>query len=363
MDKRDILKAWRRILSGVRPSLALEITRECPLRCPGCYAYDPAHLGHGKLTLRELHDLKGQDLVDRVLGIVDRIRPLHLSLVGGDPLVRYRELQILVPSLVARDIHVQIVTSAFREIPSEWTGMPRLTVAVSIDGLQPEHDLRRAPATYQRILKNIAGRNVTIHCTITGQMMKRAGYLAEFLEFWTPREEIARVWFSLFTPQSGDQLPEMLTGSERRQAIGEMLELRKLYPKLDMPEALIRQFATPPSSPRDCAFASTTASLSADLSTPVTPCQFGGNPDCSSCGCIASMGLAAIASYKVGGLVPVGALLKASIAIGRIGAQPAEPQFPLLARNSLTTILGVDGNSPAAAVTRFGSKCDPSTNA
>ncbi len=318
MQTQEIIKAWGKILNGARPSLSLEITRECPLRCPGCYAYDPAHLGDSGLTLRDLHDLKGQALVDRVLAIVDRMKPLHLSLVGGDPLVRYRELQAMVPQLVSRGIHVQIVTSAFREIPEEWTAMPRVTVAVSIDGLQPEHDLRRAPATYQRILKSIAGRKITIHCTITGQMMKRAGYLAEFLDFWTPRPEIVRVWFSLFTPQRGDVLPEMLTPAERARAIAEMLELRKRYPKLEMPEKMIRQFATPPASPEDCVFASTTASLSADLQTPITPCQFGGDPDCSSCGCIASMGLAAIASHKVAGLIPVGALLKASIAIGRL---------------------------------------------
>ena len=95
--------------------------------------------------------------MDRVLGIVDKVKPLHLSLVGGDPLVRYRELQTLVPQLVARGIHVQIVTSAFREIPAEWVGCPAHCGGV-IDGLQAEHDVRRAPATYERILKNIAGR-------------------------------------------------------------------------------------------------------------------------------------------------------------------------------------------------------------
>ena len=94
-------------------------------------------------------------------------------------------------------------------------GLPHLTIAVSIDGLQPEHDVRRAPATYDRIIKNIAGHNVTIHCTVTGQMMKRPGYLKEFLGFWTPRPEIQKVWFSLFTPQIGDDLPEMLTAEER----------------------------------------------------------------------------------------------------------------------------------------------------
>jgi hypothetical protein len=47
----------------------------------------------GGATLRSLNDRKGQELIDGVLDLVDRMRPLHLSLVGGDPLVRYRELE------------------------------------------------------------------------------------------------------------------------------------------------------------------------------------------------------------------------------------------------------------------------------
>jgi sulfatase maturation enzyme AslB (radical SAM superfamily) len=66
-------------------------------------------------------------------------------------------------------------------------------MVVSIDGLPAEHDIRRAPATYERILKNIVGQRVTLHCTITGQMMKRAAYLEDFLAFWTPREEVHRI--------------------------------------------------------------------------------------------------------------------------------------------------------------------------
>jgi sulfatase maturation enzyme AslB (radical SAM superfamily) len=240
------------------------------------------------------------------------MRPLHLSLVGGDPLVRYREVEALVPLLLARGVHVQIVTSAFRTIAADWANLAKLNVVVSIDGLQPDHDRRRAPATYDRILKNIAGQNITIHSTVTGQMMKRPGYLLEFMEFWAPRPEIKKVWFSLFTPQIGDQLPEMLTASERAEAISQMLKLRKLFPKLDMREGLIRQFATPPHSPQECVFALTTQTLTADLKTKVTPCQYGGNPDCSSCGCVASMGLAAVAAHKLGGLIPVGAVFRTS---------------------------------------------------
>ncbi|MFZ3217056.1 MAG: radical SAM protein [Candidatus Acidiferrales bacterium] len=319
MYTSEVLQAWGKILKGEYPALSIEITRECPLRCPGCYAYDNAHLGGGQ-TLRDLNDRRGQSLVDGVLEVVDRLKPLHLSIVGGDPLVRYRELDQLLPQLFARGIHVQVVTSAFRPLGAGWADMPLLHVAVSIDGLQPEHDVRRAPATYDRILKNIVGQSVTLHCTVTGQMMKRPGYLGEFLEFWTPRPEIKKVWFSLFTPQVGDDLPEILSAAERAQAISDMLELRKRYPKLDMPESLIRQFAKPPHSPQECVFALTTKTLSADLTTEITPCQFGGRPDCASCGCMASMGLAAVAAHKLGGFIPVGAIFNASIKIGRARA-------------------------------------------
>jgi sulfatase maturation enzyme AslB (radical SAM superfamily) len=316
MKTSEILRAWGKILNGEQPSLSIEITRECPLQCPGCYAYDDAHVGGGE-TLRSLNDRRGQELIDGVLEVIDRLRPLHLSIVGGDPLVRYRELEKLIPLIINRGIHVQLVTSAFRPLAPAWAALAHMNVVVSIDGLQPEHDVRRAPATYDRILKNIAGQNVTIHCTITGQMMKRSGYLKEFLAFWTPRPEVRKIWFSLFTPQVGAELLEMLDSQERSNAIAEMLLLRKQFPKLDMPEGMIRQFASPPRGPQDCVFALTTQTISADLKTKIVPCQFGGNPDCGSCGCIASMGLAAIAAHKLGGIVPVGAIFRTSIKIGK----------------------------------------------
>ena len=102
-----MLTAWGRILSGYTPSLSIEITRECPLHCPGCYAYGDDHLG-GDLRLRELRDFKGQALIDGVLELVDRHRPLHLSIVGGEPLVRYRELDTLLPILAARGVYTQL---------------------------------------------------------------------------------------------------------------------------------------------------------------------------------------------------------------------------------------------------------------
>lgn len=176
MKTIEVLKAWAAILTGRVPSLSIEITKECPLRCPGCYAFDAAHLGGGT-KLRELSDYKGDELVTRILALVDHHRPLHVSLVGGDPLVRYREVDALLPQLESRGVHTQVVTSAFREIPAAWMRYKKLNVVVSVDGLPAEHDVRRKPATYERILNSIKDARVTIHCTITAQIAARPGYL------------------------------------------------------------------------------------------------------------------------------------------------------------------------------------------
>jgi len=312
----EVLQAWTSILAGRCPSISIEITRECPLRCPGCYAYEDEHLGTSGVTLRQLVDYKGSELVQGTLRLVEEHRPLHVSLVGGDPLVRYRELEELLPELDRRGIHVQLVTSAFRQIPAHWNKLSRLNVVVSIDGLQPEHDARRKPATYERILKNIAGTKVTIHCTVTGQMMDRPGYLEEFTRFWSGQGETKRIWFSLFTPQQGAIAPEILTAYQRRRVIEELMELRERYPRIDMHPRMIEEFRNPPASPKDCIFAQTTLTFSADLKTKITPCQFGGTPDCSQCGCIASMGLAAVGHYRVLPGVTAGNLFALSALVG-----------------------------------------------
>lgn len=316
MKVSEVLQAWGRILSGRTPSISIELTRECPLRCPGCYAYEDGHLGVPGLTLRQLADYKGSALVEGAIRLIDEHRPLHVSLVGGDPLVRFRELEELLPELERRRIHVQLVTSAFRPIPLHWKALSRLNVVVSVDGLQPEHDVRRKPATYERILKNVAGSKVTIHCTITGQMMERPGYLEEFTRFWSSRDETKRIWFSLFTPQQGADAPEILTSQQRRRVIEDLMQLQAAYPLVEMPPSLLEEFRHPPASPSECIFARTTLTVSADLKTRITPCQFGGTPDCSQCGCIASMALAAVGNHRVLPGVTAGQLFALSSLIG-----------------------------------------------
>ena len=325
MEKLDVVRAWGRILSGRAPSLSIEITRECPLRCPGCYAYEEGHLGEAG-PLRSLADFKGDALIENVLELVQRHKPLHVSIVGGEPLVRFRELEILLPRLSELGIKVQLVTSAVRPIPSGWANIKNLTVVVSIDGLQPEHDLRRKPATYEKILSNIVGQKIIIHCTVTNQMTTRNGYFRDFISFWSAKTEVRKIWFSLFTPQKGDSPEEFLAPATRERVLADLAELRADFPKLDLPQSVLDGYRKPPQSPADCIFAQTTANYTADLKTRITPCQFGGNPDCSQCGCIASAGLSAVGEYRLGGLVSLRSLFGVSQAVGKTIAKlrPAE---------------------------------------
>jgi MoaA/NifB/PqqE/SkfB family radical SAM enzyme len=318
----DILPAWGRILRGYKPLLSIEITKECPLRCPGCYAYEPEHLGGGT-TLRQLADYRGDALVNGVMALVRRHRPLHISIIGGEPLVRYRELDLLLPKLDRMNVEVQLVTSAVRPVPAHWAGLKCLHLVVSIDGLPEEHDRRRAPATYDRILRHIAGHQIIVHCTITRQQVLRPGYLHDFARFWADRAEARRIWFSLFTPQKGQECDERLTAEDRAAAIEQLADVAKRFPKVHMPKAVLEGYVRPPASPAECMFAQLTDCVSADLKTRVAPCQFGGQPVCTECGCLASAGLASIGRYKVGGLVPLSNVYSLSRRIGeRLGRAP-----------------------------------------
>jgi len=295
--------------------LSIEITRECPLRCPGCYAYGDTHLG-GEVTLRQLHDLRGDALVQGVLQLVHENKPLHVSLVGGEPLIRHRELSRILPALSKQGIFTLVVTSAVIPIPPEWMKLPRLRVAVSVDGLPEHHDIRRKPATYERILKNMEGREVNIHWTITRPMLARPGYLEEYVSFWNARPEVNRIWVSLYTPQIGEQSVEMLTPEDREFIARQLPALSKKYPKLLTTNGIARAIIDPPSNPDDCLFSKMSANYSADLQSRVEPCVFGGTPDCSQCGCAISSGLHWIKSINFAGPLKIDHFVRSSVGVG-----------------------------------------------
>jgi MoaA/NifB/PqqE/SkfB family radical SAM enzyme len=270
--------------------------------------------------LRQLSDYRRDDLVNATVALVRRLRPVHVSIIGGEPLVRYRELCQILPMLDRMGVEVQLVTSAVRPIPEEWNSIRSLHLVVSIDGLAPEHDRRRTPATYDRILKHIARHRIAIHCTITRQMLARQGYLADFCRFWSGRPEVHKIWFSIYTPQEGDRSPERLR-AEDREILFEELAAAAQFPVVHLPRMVLDGYRHPPRSPQECAFARLTTCVSADLETRVTPCQFGGKPVCEECGCMASAGMHGLARLRLGRLIPVSAIMNASFQVGGLHAR------------------------------------------
>jgi hypothetical protein len=60
----------------------------------------------------------------------------------------------------------------------------------------------------------------------------------------------------------------------------------------------------------------------------VVPCQIGGRPECTECGCIAAAGLASIGKIKLAGLLKVSDVfaLSKKIGAGFIGDPPHHPE-------------------------------------
>jgi organic radical activating enzyme len=311
----EMLAVWGNILSGSAPMLSIEITRECPLHCPGCYAYGENHLGEGP-TLREVSDYRGDLLVEGVLRLVEQHNALHVSLVGGEPLVRHRELSRILPELSARGKFSLVVTSGVISIPREWMKLPRVRVAVSVDGLPEHHNPRREPATYDRILRNIEGCRVNIHWTITRPMLQRSRYLEDYVSYWQARPEVDGIWVSLYSPQVGEKSAEKLETEDRKRVARELSEICQDYPKLLMTPSLARAMLSPPENPSSCLFARMSTNYTADLRTRVDPCIFGGTPDCSQCGCAVTIGAGHLQEYKLLGPLKAGHLVRGSMAIG-----------------------------------------------
>jgi hypothetical protein len=143
----------------------------------------------------------------------------------------------------------------------------------------------------------------------------------------------------LYTPQVGEISTERLTKDDRLRVVAELRRLKPMFSKFQMLDGMLNVYANPPKSPDECVFAKTTECLSSDLERRIMPCQLGGNPDCSNCGCIATAGLEAIGRHKLKGVVPVGKIFTTSLQIGNAvrwmregtlgsGSRPVPPGQP-----------------------------------
>ena len=108
--------------------LRISVTDKCNLRCRYCMPEEgvPPRRHEDLLSLEQL-----AEAARAAVGLgVTKIR-----LTGGEPLVRHRELSKILPRLSQMNVFSMVVTSAVIRVPLEWMSIPRVRVAVSIDGL------------------------------------------------------------------------------------------------------------------------------------------------------------------------------------------------------------------------------------
>jgi hypothetical protein len=85
-----------------------------------------------------------------------------------------------------------------------------------------------------------------------------------------------------------------------------------------LPGGMAQAFVNPPARPAQCIFSKMSVNYTADLKTNVEPCIFGGDPDCSQCGCSISAGLHWIGGINVARPLKIGHLVRASMATGSL---------------------------------------------
>src|SRR5438105_9335029 len=112
-------------------------------------------------------------------------------------------------------------------------------------------------------------------------------------------------------------MEDILSPEKREKVLSELSSLPSKFPKLNLPDMVLQGYRKPPKSPAECIFSRTTLNITADLKSKITPCQFGGDPDCKQCGCIASAGLNAVGDYRFLGILPLRSVYQLSDKIGK----------------------------------------------
>jgi len=80
-------------------------------------------------------------------------------------------------------------------------------------------------------------------------MLARPGYLAEFSRFWSDRPEVHKIWFSIYTPQEGDDSVERLRPRDREMLFEELSAAASQFPKVYLPRMVLDAYRHPPHSP------------------------------------------------------------------------------------------------------------------
>ena len=324
MKKSEVLQAWATILSGRAPSLSIEITKECPLRCPGCYAFDAAHLGSDTLAPPALR-LQGTTSSSPASSpFVDERKPLHVSLVGGDP------LRPLSRARAAAFPRSKPAASTPRSSPAPSASCPPSGARLQKTKRRRLH--RRPPARARRAPQACHLRahpqehprapSVTIHSTITSQIASNAPAISKSSSpSGAANPAIAqRSGSASSLPSAGATDPR--DPHPRATRSSSLNELRRLLPPL-YPCSTCRTSSSTKLPLRPKAPKSVSLLEPPKPSPPISkrrsrPASSVATRTVRNAADIASMGLAAVGHFRVAGPLTAGNIFLASERFGKL---------------------------------------------
>lgn len=148
-------------------SIIMTPTVACNLRCEHCY------------NLFEIHEQGGDRLtlatMQRVLGEARELGAYRASIIGGEPLLRWRDLVALARSYP--DVLMTVFTNGLlltAEMARELVAPGNLELAFSIDGLEQSHDRWRGEGNFKKTLGALgafveAGGMALVSPTVTAE--------------------------------------------------------------------------------------------------------------------------------------------------------------------------------------------------
>jgi sulfatase maturation enzyme AslB (radical SAM superfamily) len=164
----------------------LEPTHLCNLACEGC-----GKIREFESTIRDMMPL------ETCLKAVEECGAPIVSICGGEPTI-YPHLDALVTELLRRKKFIYLCTNGIRldRYLPKWKPSPYLTINISMDGLEPTHDLVRSRKGLYKIdirmikLAKSMGFRIVTNTTIYKETKGRD----IFLEKQQTHEKFQRIW-------------------------------------------------------------------------------------------------------------------------------------------------------------------------
>jgi MoaA/NifB/PqqE/SkfB family radical SAM enzyme len=217
----------RKVFGKKIPLLAsFKLTYRCNLSCSAC----PFHLRAG-----DEHSHISWDSALEALDALKRRGTRIVAFEGGEPFLwrdGKHDLRELV--LYAKKQFLRVAVTTNGTLPLD---VPADVVWVSIDGLNETHNRLRS-GSFERIWSNLAASGhprIMVHFTMNRQNWRELEQLAEQLK---QVPGVRGMSVQLFYPFDRGESPLALSPSERKEALENVIRLRRTYPVINSERCL-----------------------------------------------------------------------------------------------------------------------------